>query len=143
MLRPIHPDFAQLLELADMSMQTLYRAIRACVLQAYPDANELLYHTHALSSVYSTSRQLKHGFCHIAIYSEHMNLGFNYGTMLDDPTGLLQGTGKTIRHVPVRTEDELQNPDLIALIEAAVAYSLEQLGKDPTDKQMVISKIKK
>jgi len=138
----IHPDFERVLSDKPLALQFLYRDTRLAVLRIYPDSNELLYHTHALSSVYRVSRQLKHAFCHIAVYGQHLNLGFNFGTALEDPTRLLQGTGARIRHVPIVSPSDLKNADLIALIEHAVAHALDQLGQPPTDRGRLISKIK-
>jgi len=138
----IHPDFERVLSDRPLALQFLYRDVRSAVLRIYPDSNELLYHTHALSSVYSVSRQLKHAFCHIAVYGQHLNLGFNSGTELADPARLLKGTGARIRHVPIVSPSDLDNADLIALIERAVAHALDQLGQPATDKGRLISKIK-
>ncbi|MGF1545096.1 MAG: DUF1801 domain-containing protein [Parvularculaceae bacterium] len=138
----IHPDFERVLSDKPVPQQFLYRDVRSMVLGVYPDSNELLYHTHALSSVYSVSRQLKHAFCHIAVYGQHLNLGFNSGTELNDPAGLLTGTGSRIRHVPVDSPSVLENADLVALIEQAVAHALDKLGGPATDKNHLISKVK-
>jgi len=138
----LHPDFERVLSDRPLEVQVLYRDIRRAVLDVYPDSNELLYHTHALTSVYSPSRQLKHAFCHIPIYANHINLGFNAGTRLEDPAGLLEGTGALIRHVPVRGRDDLNTPALTDLIERALAHALDQLGKPPADRKRMISKIK-
>jgi hypothetical protein len=32
----------------------------------------------------------------------HVTFGFHYGTSLDDPERLLEGTGKNLRHVKLR-----------------------------------------
>ena len=138
----IHPDFERFLSDKPLPLQFLYRDVRSLVLRIYPDSNELLYHSHALSSVYSVSRQLKHAFCHIAVYGQHLNLGFNSGTALEDPAGLLTGTGALIRHVPVASPEDLENADLVTLIERAVAHAIDTLGRSPTDKGHLISKIK-
>lgn len=138
----LHPHFERVLSDRPLPLQLLYRETRATVLRVYPDSNELLYHTHALSSVYSVSRQLKHAFCHIAVYSKHLNLGFNAGTELEDPAHLLEGTGARIRHVPVMSGEALNNPDLIQLIETAVAHSKGLLAQPSKDKGCLISKIK-
>lgn len=138
----IHPDFERVLSDKPLPLQFLYREVRSTILKIYPDSNELLYHTHALSSVYSASRQLRHAFCHIAVYTEHLNLGFNSGTELEDPVGLLKGTGARIRHVPIATPEDLKNAALAALIERAVEHALDALGKPATDKNQLISKIK-
>jgi hypothetical protein len=48
-------------------------------------------------------------FAHVGAYRAHVGLYFFYGADLDDPAGLLQGTGKRGRHVklwPGRALDE-------------------------------------
>ena len=109
----------------------------------YPACNELLYHTHALTSVYSISEKLGDAFCMIPIYTKHMNLGFNKGTLLDDPKELLQGTGKLIRHIPLTSPQDYRNTGVKALINEAIAFSLNDMDKETKSKGMTISKIKK
>ena len=55
---PIHPDFLHLLERKDQSLIELYTDPRVFMLELHPDANELHYHTHALTSVYSITEKL-------------------------------------------------------------------------------------
>ena len=137
----IHPDFDQVLAEKPPAVQSLYRKIRATVLRTYPESNELLYHTHALSSVYSVSDKLKHAFCHIAVYTNHINLGFNQGTELDDPAGLLQGTGAKIRHIPISSAADLEDPALVSLISEAVDHALAGTGGSPLEVRRLVSKI--
>lgn len=137
----LHPDFAEALAGKPPSLRSLYRQIRATVLGVYPQSNEILYHTHALSSVYSVSVRLKHAFCHIAVYTNHINLGFNQGVDLDDPEGLLKGTGAKIRHVPISSEEDLKNPALIFLISEAVQHALAETGGAPLEVRHLVSKI--
>ena len=47
MSRPLHSDFRFLLELKEKSLINLYTGLREFILDLNPDANELLYHTHA------------------------------------------------------------------------------------------------
>lgn len=138
----LHPDFERILSVKPHPLQHLYRETRKAVLRIHPDSNELLYHTHALSSVYSVSSQLKHAFCHIPVYETHLNLGFNYGTELDDPAGLLTGTGAKIRHVPLKSSEELDEPELIALIRRAVDHATARADGSPSDTRRMISKIR-
>jgi hypothetical protein len=49
----------------------------------------------------------------------HINLGFYYGADLPDPDYLLQGTGKMLRHIKILHIDQLEDPALLALVEAA------------------------
>lgn len=141
MNRPVHPDFQALLDHKSGKLIELYLDLRAFMLDINPEANELLYHTHALTSVYSLSEKLGHGYCHIPIYSEHLNLGFNRGAILPDPDGLLQGTGKWIRHIPVRESTDYRNDQVRQLVEAAIAVAREDLDGKSAPAGKTISKI--
>jgi hypothetical protein len=60
-------------------------------------------------------------FGYVNAFKAHVNVGFYHGAALDDPAGLLEGTGKRMRHVKLRPGRE---PDLEALgdlIDAAYA----------------------
>lgn len=137
----IHPDFIQALTGKPPELQSLYRKVRSTVLCAYPQSNELLYNAHVPSSVYSVSDRLKHAFCHIAVYAKHINLGFNQGTELGDPAGLLKGTGAKIRHIPISSFADLENPAISQLISAAVEHALSKTGGAPLEVRRLVSKI--
>jgi len=142
MERSIHFDFQKHLECKDESLQELFKALRDLIINIYPEGNELLYKTHALTSVYSTSSKLTDAYCHIPIYNEHLDLGFNYGRLLDDPLQLLRGTGKLIRHIPITDLKDFQNDGIKMLIADAVAYSITHRKMESQDKCKTISKIK-
>jgi hypothetical protein len=61
--------------------------------------------------------------CAISPYSNHVNLNFYRGTSLPDPARVLEGTGRSLRHVKVRPNDELRTDALTRLIREAVALS--------------------
>ena len=127
--RPIHEDFQLLLGVREQSVVNLFGDLRAYVLSLYPNANELLYHTHALTAVFSLSEKLSDAFCHIPVYTAHLNLGFNKGTLLADPHQLLVGTGKLIRHLPIKQTQDYRNPQVEQLILSAIDFSLEEMEK--------------
>src|SRR5688500_11297052 len=115
--RPIPTDFQMLLSLKEQQVIDLLTDLRAYVLDLYPESNELLYHTHALTSVFSISDKLSDAFCMLPIYTNHLNLGFNKGTRLKDPHKLLTGTGNLIRHIDIKKPTDYRNPKVKALIE--------------------------
>lgn len=141
--RPIHSDFAHFLDFKSQEVITLYKDLRTFILSLYPDANELLYHTHALTSVYSISEKLGDGYCHIPVYNAHLNLGFNKGTLLEDTENLLQGTGKLIRHIPITQPSDYRNEAVQSLIKKAIQFSVDDMDKPSSKSGLVISKIKK
>ena len=139
----IHPDFRYWLDMKEQPLIDLYKELRLFVLEMYPQSNELLYHTHALTSVYSISEKLSDGFCMIPIYNNHLNLGFHKGTLINDPNSLLQGTGKLIRHIPIKTKNDFQNESVKALIQSSIDFAKEGMDRPSNSEGMIISKIKK
>jgi hypothetical protein len=51
----------------------------------------------------------------------HVGLGFAHGNELPDPARRLEGTGKRMRHVKVRTPAEADAPEVLALVRAEFA----------------------
>jgi hypothetical protein len=60
-------------------------------------------------------------FGYVNAFRAHVNVGFFTGADLPDPMGLLQGTGRRMRHVKVKPGDDLDVAALGALIAAAYA----------------------
>jgi hypothetical protein len=58
-------------------------------------------------------------FGYVDAFSAHVNVGFFHGAMLDDPAGLLEGTGKRMRHVKLRWGQPIDEPALSRLITGA------------------------
>jgi hypothetical protein len=45
-------------------------------------------------------------------HSAHVNVQLADGALLEDPAGLIEGTGKRIRHVKCRSVDDVERPGL-------------------------------
>jgi hypothetical protein len=58
-------------------------------------------------------------FAYVNVFTAHVNVGFFHGASLRDPARLLQGTGKSMRHVKLRPENAVNAAALNKLIEAA------------------------
>ncbi len=140
--RPIHPDFQFLLDFKDNELIELFTDLRNYIIELHPDCNELLYHTHALTSVFCVSEKLADAFCMLPIYTNHLNLGFNKGTRLKDPNKLLTGTGNLIRHIAIKSKSDYRNPKVKALIKEAYDLAIKEMDKPATSVGKTISKIK-
>ena len=57
---------------------------------------------------------------YLAEYTRHFNLGFRHGAELHDSSGLLEGTGKGMRHVKVAKGAQIPKKQLAILIRNAV-----------------------
>ena len=79
------------------------------------DVRELLHDGHPTACV------LDAAFGYVDAFTAHVNVGFYRGSELEDPSGLLEGSGKLMRHVKIRPGDGLDEPCLRELI--ATAYT--------------------
>ena len=110
------------LEAYDPTVARLYLAARTAVLEAAPDANELIYDAYnAVTTAYSFTERLAEAFCHVAAYRAYVNLGFNRGASLQDPERILVGKGARIRHVRISGPADLASPAVRRLLGDAVA----------------------
>lgn len=98
----------------DPEMRPLFRAVRAFVRKSAPSLDEGLY-------MGMPNFKGRAWMLYLADHSRHVNLGFYHGARLADPDGLLEGTGKSLRHVKVRSKADL-TPELARLIRSAVAH---------------------
>jgi hypothetical protein len=69
-------------------------------------------------------------FGYVDVFKAHVNVGFFLGAELADPAGLLQGSGRRMRHVKVRPSADLNVAALSALIDAAYADIKSRLVTD-------------
>jgi len=60
-------------------------------------------------------------YAYIAVLGGHVNLGFYHGASLPDPAGLLEGSGKKLRHVKLRSVSGSKSPAVTALLREAIA----------------------
>ena len=60
-------------------------------------------------------------FGYVNTFKSHVNVGFFYGAMLEDPAGLLEGSGKRMRHVKLQPDVDVDAIALRDLIDAAYA----------------------
>lgn len=60
-------------------------------------------------------------FSYVNVFTSHVNVGFFHGAALPDPSNLLQGNGKFMRHVKLRPGTPTPEAALVSLIEAAYA----------------------
>jgi hypothetical protein len=60
-------------------------------------------------------------FGYVNAFKNHVNVGFFRGAVLADPTGLLEGSGKRMRHVKLKPGHDIEAAALSDLIDAAYA----------------------
>jgi hypothetical protein len=100
------------------SVQRLAERLRKVIRATVPEAVEKAYpHWHGIGY----SHPALGYFCAIFPHDELIKLGFEYGVLLPDPQGLLEGIGKQVRYVTIRSSRQIANPAIKHLLTAAVS----------------------
>jgi len=128
-------------------VQELALKLRALVLEEMAPCYENIYDAYSAVAIgYGTSDKLRDGIFHIAVYSKHVNLGFNEGATLPDPKRILQGNGNQIRHITIKNVEDIKRPELRAYIRRARKKAFADARKlgEPLPKQPdgVVSTVK-
>jgi hypothetical protein len=86
------------------------------------DVRELLHDGHPTACVGDAA------FAYVNAFTAHVNVGFFRGAEIADPDGLLEGTGKFMRHVKLRKGGDVNAAALRKLIETAYSDMQRRLN---------------
>lgn len=108
-------------------VQAVFEAVCALVREVIPGATEqvdLPDHLVAFGLGPPGGVRMRDLAVAVAPHKSHVNVQLAHGALLDDPTGIVEGTGKRIRHVKCRTMDDVGRPALRAILEQQVRMTL-------------------
>jgi len=131
-VRPPDPQHLRLLQPYAETIQKLALAARKLILEEASEANEFVYEVYTIADHFAFTERPSDAFVFTTTHANWVNLGFNFGSRLPDPAGLLLGEGKWIRHVRIAHAEDLENPGVRELIRAAIAEAerpAEKTGK--------------
>lgn len=113
-------DIKEFLNSYSPEVRKLALKARALILEVIPNAIEQVDPPSKIIA-YGFGRKMADIICVIAPYTSHVNIIFSKGTVLPDPAGLLEGTGKYARHAKITKVEDIEAPALRKLLKAAVA----------------------
>jgi hypothetical protein len=116
----LEADIDRLLAEHAPEIQAIERGLRSTILAEFPDAVQQVDFSNKLIA-FGRSMKIRGLLFAIIAHRAHVNLQLADGVDLPDPNGLIEGTGKRIRHVKVRSVDAASSPAVIAIVRAQVA----------------------
>ena len=128
-LRPPDPEYLKLLVPYGEVIQKLALAARRLILEAAPEASEFVYEVYTIADHFTLTERPSDAFVFTTAHANCVNLGFNFGSLLPDPNGLLRGEGKLIRHVRIAQAADLEAPGVRELVRAAIEQAERREGK--------------
>jgi hypothetical protein len=115
-------EFDLLIASATEQARMIARETRLFIYAALPELTEIVWIKQKIAGYGTGPKKMSEHFCYIAINKDYITLGFNYGSELPDPAGLLEGTGNLYRHVKIKCLDELKKPALIDFLQFATGH---------------------
>ncbi len=113
-------------------MAVAAQTCRTKIQDLFPTGFELVYDNYnALVFAYSSSERASGAILSIAAYPRWVTLFFANGVGLDDPAGLLKGTGARVRGIRLNEPSDLDRPEVRQLIAQAVAAHADALAAAP------------
>ena len=106
-------DFQTWLNQKDVSLRSIAQKWFRIIQDVGPEVEAIFHDNYPIGCIEDAP------FAYVNVYTFHVNVGFFYGAYLPDPAGILEGTGKHMRHVKLRPEIELDELALNILIVAA------------------------
>jgi hypothetical protein len=120
----VEADIARLTAEHTPDIRAIEDALRRAIMAEFPDVLERVDFGNKLIA-YGRSMKMRELAFAIIAHREHVNLQLADGVDLPDPTGIVEGTGKRIRHVKVRSVDAAQSAAVRDLIRAEIAIRTE------------------
>lgn len=93
----------------------------------------------ALGIGYGAGQKSSDVILSIVAYPRWINLFFLRGAGLKDPHSLLQGKGRLVRSIRLRSPEDLDDPRVVRLIEQALAPSRDRLSECPKIRAVIKS----
>lgn len=107
-------------------------ALRDWVWRLYPNCNELIYDNYNfLAFGWAPTERMGDVFCNVAVGTRGVIFGFTWGVKLDDPKGLLRGSGSQFRSIRVPDIKSFPKGYVKGLVKQAYQLSIERLKDKP------------
>src|SRR6187431_3272134 len=113
--------FDELLEGVEPDLAAIARRLRAMIRAVDGSTVETVRLGDNAATYGVGPKKMTDGYAYIMPMRGYVNLGFYQGAALADPGRLLEGTGKSLRHVKIRSLAEANRPPVRALVATALA----------------------
>lgn len=125
--------FEDVLHTTTPALAGIARYMRLLIEELHPDAVEVPRPGEPTVAYGIGPKKMSEAYAYLGPQRASLNLGFYHGAALPDPAGLLEGTGKALRHVKLTTLEQAARPEVRALLVAAREERQQALGVRSSD----------
>ena len=142
-MTPAPPELLEFLHRYEPAVQTLALGLRTIVHEEMAPCHEYIFEMRSkVVLLYGvTEKVIASGMCNIGVFRRHVTLGFTRGAELRDPAGVLEGSGKLMRHLSVKKLSELDRPEMRAFLRQARRHAGVK-RRSPGTSEDVVTRVK-
>ncbi|HVN30494.1 MAG TPA: DUF1801 domain-containing protein [Thermoanaerobaculaceae bacterium] len=120
-MNPTHGTFDDILVGTTPELRRICESLRRVIVSLHRDFVEVVWPRQKIASFGVGPKKMTEHYAYVAVLGSHVNLGFYQGASLTDPSGLLEGTGKNLRHIKLGDVTSTKSPAITALLRQAIA----------------------
>ena len=114
-------SFSELMDFVKPELRSICLDLRKLIASLHKNYVEIVWKNQKIASYGVGPKKMSEHYVYIAPQGKHVNLGFYHGAVISDPQGLLEGTGKLLRHIKIRHLKEVKNKSIKQLIKQSIA----------------------
>ncbi len=101
-------------------VKSIAEDLRALMVGLHPNVVEVPRKGEKAVSYGLGEKKMSEAYCYLMPHTGYVNLGFFWGSELDDSNGLLEGKGKKMRHVKVSDVETARSAKIAHLVYLAI-----------------------
>lgn len=124
----VYGTFDEVLSGFPPEVQAIARALRSAITAIHGNVVEVAWPRQKIVSYGIGPKKMSEHYAYIAPQSDYVNLGFYHGVALQDPGGLLEGAGKRLRHIKIKTGADAASKEIRTLLRSALSERENAIG---------------
>ena len=121
-------QFEKAIQSFSEEVKEIARQARNLIYEVLPEVVEVVWIKQKNIGYGTGIKKKTEHFCWLIPATNHVNLGFNYGSELPDPKNILEGTGKLFRHFKLKSILDLSNQELIEILKFSTTYKVPEIN---------------
>ena len=124
-----HGKFEDILDNTNPDLRLICETLRHLITSLHENFVEVVWPKQRIASYGVGPKKMTEHYAYIGVQGSHVNLGFYHGASLADPEGLLEGTGKELRHVKLRDVAAAKSDAVASLLREAIRERKRAAGE--------------
>lgn len=122
-------SFEDVLRDAPADVAAIARFLRELITELHPEAVEVPRPGEPTVAYGVGPKKMSEAYTYLMPLRASLNLGFYHGAALPDPSSVLEGSGKALRHIKLASLEQARRPEIRALLAAALEERQRALGR--------------